>query len=71
MTQPCKPEETYCNFAIFKSAVDSKTDINQNGVQIIKILSRLLVLFIHLFLISQNIHADLKGPKLKYKPHYD
>ena len=23
--------------------------------------------FIYLFLISQNIHADLKGPKVKYK----
>ena len=22
------------------------------------------------FLISQNIHADLKGPKIKYKLHY-
>ena len=29
-----KPEETFCNFANFKQAVDSKTDINQNGVQI-------------------------------------
>ena len=25
----------------------------------------------HLFLISQNIHADLNGPKIKYKLHYD
>ena len=23
------------------------------------------------FLISQNISADLKGPKVKYKLHYD
>ena len=23
--------------------------------------------FIYLFRISQNIHADLKGPKVKYK----
>ena len=27
-------------------------------------------LFIYLFLISQNIHADLKGPKVKYKLLY-
>ena len=26
--------------------------------------------FIYLFRISQNIHADLKGPKVKYKLHY-
>ena len=37
MTRQRKPEETYyCSFANFKQAVDSKTDINQNGVQIIK-----------------------------------
>ena len=30
----------------------------------------LWVLTNHLFLISQNIHADLKGPKVKYKLHY-
>ena len=36
-----KPDETYCNFATFKKAVDSKTDINQNGVQINKNLSRI------------------------------
>ena len=36
-----KPEKTYYNFANFKSAVDSKTDINQNGVQIHKNLSRI------------------------------
>ena len=36
MTRQRKPEETYCNFANFKWAVDSKTDVNQNGVQIIK-----------------------------------
>ena len=36
MTRQRKPEETYCNFANFKSEVDSKTDINQNGVLIIK-----------------------------------
>ena len=41
MTRQRKPEETYCNFVNFKYAVDSKTDINQNGVQIIKNLSNL------------------------------
>ena len=28
-----KAEETYCNFANIKSAVDSKSDINKNGVK--------------------------------------
>ena len=41
ITRQRKPEETYCNFANFKLAVDSKTDINQNGVQINKNLSRI------------------------------
>ena len=41
VTRQRKPEETYCNFANFKQAVDSKTDINQNGVQINKNLSRI------------------------------
>ena len=41
VTRQQKPEETYCNFANFNYAVDSKTDINQNGVQIIKKLSRI------------------------------
>ena len=41
MTRQRKPEETYCNFANFKWAVDSKTSIKQNGVQIIKNLSRI------------------------------
>ena len=41
MTRQRKPEETYCNFANFKQAVDSKTDINQKGVQINKNLSRI------------------------------
>ena len=36
MTRQRKPEETYCNFVNFKQAVDPKTDINQNGVQIPK-----------------------------------
>ena len=34
MTWQRKPEETYCNFSNFESAVDSKTDLNQNVVQI-------------------------------------
>ena len=38
MTQQRKPEETHCDFAL-----DSKTDIKQNGDQIIKNLSRRLV----------------------------
>ena len=40
-----------------------QTDINQNGVQINKNLSRIWVQTNNLFLISQNIIADLKGPK--------
>ena len=32
-------QRKHCNFANFKQAVDSKTDINQNGVQINKNLS--------------------------------
>ena len=40
MARQRKPEETYCKFAIFKLAADSKTDINQNGVQIIKIICK-------------------------------
>ena len=43
MTLQQKPEETHCNFANLKQAVDSKTDTNQNGVQIIKNLSRIWV----------------------------
>ena len=39
ITRQRKPEETYCNFANFKS----KTDINQNVVQINKNLSRIWV----------------------------
>ena len=38
--------------------------------QIIKNLSRIWVQTNYLFLISQHIHADLKGPKIKYKLHY-
>ena len=44
MTRQRKSEETYCNCVNFKWAVDSKTDINQIGVQIIKSLSRIEVL---------------------------
>ena len=44
MTRQRKSEETYCNCVNFKWAVDSKTDINQIGVQIIKNLSRIEVL---------------------------
>ena len=35
-----------------------------------KDLSRIWVQTNNSFLISQNIHADLKGPKIKYKLHY-
>ena len=41
MTRQRKPGEKYCNFANFKQAVDSKTDLHENGVQIIKNLSRI------------------------------
>ena len=43
MTRQRKPEETYSNFPNFKYAVDSKTDINQIGVQLINNLSRMWV----------------------------
>ena len=38
-----KPEETHRNPANLKQAADSKTDTNQNGVQINKHLSRIWV----------------------------
>ena len=71
MTLQRKPEETFYNFANFKWAVDSKTVINQNGVQIIKNLSRIWVYTNHLFLISQNksiwgfVHQISKKKKKK------
>ena len=46
-----------------KQAADSKTDTNQNGAQTNKNPSRTRAQTNHLFLISQNIIADLKGPK--------
>ena len=63
MTRQRKPEEKYYNFANFKWAVDSKTNLKQNGVQIIKNLSRICEskLIIHLLLITQYIHADFKN----------
>ena len=41
MTWQRKREVTYRKFANFKYAVDSKTETNQNGVQIIKSLTRI------------------------------
>ena len=45
------------------------TDINLNGVQKLK-LFRIYESKPIMFLISQNITTDLKGPNLKYKLHY-
>ena len=50
-------------------AVNLKTDIDPNGVRIVKTCLEYMGLNIY-FLISQNISADLKGPKDKYKLHY-
>ena len=33
-------------------------------------MSRIWIYTSNLFLISQNIHADLKGPKIKYKLYF-
>ena len=57
MTRQRNPDETYCIFANFKQAVDSKTDINQNGVQIIKQKSEM-----RSFESNENIHKKEVGP---------
>ena len=54
----------------FNKTAYKKTDINQNVVQILKTFLEYMGLNIYKFLISQNIFADLKGPKEKYKLHY-
>ena len=54
----------------FNKTAYKKTDINRNVVQILKTCLEYLDLNIYKFLISQNIFADLKGPKEKYKLHY-
>ena len=56
-------QRKHCNPANLKQAADPKTDTNQNGVQTNKNPSRIRAQTNHLFLISQNIIADLKGPK--------
>ena len=59
-------QKIYCNFE-FQQGRHTLTDINRNGVQITKTVYMDLNIY---FLISQNISADLKGPKVKYKLHY-
>ena len=54
----------------FNKTAYEKTDINPNGVQIMKTSLEYMVLNNKKNLISQNIFADLKGPKEKYKLHY-
>ena len=54
----------------FNKTVYKKTDINPNMAQILKTCLEYISLNIYKFLISQNIFADLKGPKEKYKMHY-
>ena len=54
----------------FNKTAYKKTDINPNGGQIMKTCLEYTRLNIYKFLISQNIFADLHGPKEKYKLHY-
>ena len=54
----------------FNKTAYKKTDINPNGVQIMKTCLGYMGLNIYKFLISQNISADLQGPKEKYILHY-
>ena len=57
-------KDNFCNFATFNSVVDTKASIIQMGPNILHVnLNRF-------FLFSQNIVADLKGPKVKYNLHY-
>ena len=51
----------------FNKAANKKTDIIQIGSKITKTCLEYMGLNIKFFLISQNISADLKGPKEKYK----
>ena len=54
----------------FNKTAYKMTDINPNMVQILKTCLEYMGLNICKFLISQNIFADLEGPKEKYKLHY-
>ena len=51
----------------FNKTAYKKADINPNVVQILITCLEYMGLNIYKFLISQNIFADLKGPKEKYK----
>ena len=55
----------------FNKTAYKKTDINPNVVQILKTCLEYMCLNIYKYLISENIFADLKGPKEKYKLHYE
>ena len=52
---------------ILKKTAYKKTDINPNGVKIMKTCLEYMGLNIQKCLTSRNISADLKGPKEKYK----
>ena len=54
----------------FNKTAYKKTYINPNVVQILITCLEYMGLNIYKFLISQDIFADLKGPKEKYKLHY-
>ena len=49
----------------FNKTAYKKTDINPNGGQIMKTCLEYMCPNIYKFLISQNISADLQGPKEK------
>ena len=64
-----KARKSYCNFN-FKQRSHTMTDSNLNEVQNNLNCLEYMSLNLRYFLISQNISADLKGPKVKYKLHY-
>ena len=57
-------------FSSFNKTAYKKTYIYPNVVEILITCLEYMGLNIYKFLISQNIFADLKGPKEKYKLHY-
>ena len=63
-------ERKHTIISFFNKAVNQKTDINPNWVRIVKTCLEYMSLNLQYCLISQNISADLKGPKVKYKLPY-
>ena len=53
----------------FGRTVNKKIVISPKGVNIAQICLEYMSINLLYFLISQNISADLKGPKVKYKLH--